>query len=121
MTKAGRDAVLDEQMTECRELLADVRGATKDLRLAIKDAKEAFPHLAEEQVEAAVKATLEKFKEGTALAITDTQNAIFRRFDDLTNLLMSGRTSGKPKPGQLDLPGVIAQAAELEWKLREMP
>lgn len=106
--KGARDEVLDAQMAECRELLADVRGATGDLRAAIREAKAAYPELAEKMVEFHTERAIGKMTEMTAGAIKRAEAGIMSRFDRLTNLLMTGTVTGRAKPGEHDLEELVA-------------
>lgn len=109
MTKGGRDAALDAQLAECRELLAEMRGVTKDLRQAVREAKDAFPSLAREMVEKAAEREINKMSAVTAGAIEDAEKAVYRRFDGITNLLLTGSKTGIPRRGKIDIEKVAEQ------------
>jgi hypothetical protein len=107
----GRDAKLDDQMAECRELLAEVRGATKDLHHEIVRAKATFTELAEERIERVVSEELDRVGVETAGFIRIAEERIQARFDGLTNLLLTGSRRGRPKRGDANLEEVIEKAA----------
>lgn len=101
---------------DCRELLADVRTATKDLRLAVREAQEARDELAEavhkmvgDDVEEAVRAHVEKLGTATKVAMDDAVERVSEKFVELTNLMMTGaRRAGA---GGLDLRQLAAGVA----------
>jgi len=108
----GRDQKLDDQMAECRELLTEVRGATKDLHAAIKEAKATFPELAQDQISEAVGVELTKVMAATTKFIDAAEVKISRRFDHLVNLLLTGHPQGRTKPGKLNVESLVEEVAE---------
>lgn len=113
MSKGGsRNSALDEQMEECRALLADVRGATKDLNAAIKAAKAAFPELAEEKMQEAAKVEIDRLSELTTAHVKRSEERIMARFDKIANLLITGSTDGKPRKGGHNLEETLVTMTE---------
>lgn len=114
--KGERHPALDSQMTECRELLAEVRGATKDLRQATAEAKrvlaEVLPDAVDELIKVRVVTELDKLAPQTKKAIEVAETEIFKRFDVLMNLLMSGSPTGVPKdPRKINIESTLLRQA----------
>jgi len=116
----GRDQKLDDQMAECRELLTEVRGATKDLHAAIKEAKATFPELAQDQISEAVGVELTKVMAATTKFIEAAELKIHRRFDHLVNLLLTGNQQGRARPGELNLESLVERVAEARYEGRDV-
>lgn len=101
--KAGRDEALDAQMAECRALLAEVRGATKDLKQVIRQARATYPELSAEAMERAAAAAIAEMTAATEKAIGKAEAAIHARFNRITNLLLTGTKVGVPRRGDINI------------------
>lgn len=95
---------------EARQLLADIRGATRDLRNAIRDAQAEREQLADlikrtvaDDIQAEVSTQLAKLGEQTQAAMAAATAKVGREFDRLTNIMMTGDDYARPAKGALDL------------------
>jgi DNA anti-recombination protein RmuC len=91
---------------ECRELLADVRTATKDLRAAVKEVREERERLAAAvrdavgaEIDEQVRVQLEALGELTRKQMDASVDKVSREFDKLANILMTGHDKGRPDDG----------------------
>ena len=85
---------------DLKVLLAEANGMCGDLRRLIKEAKEAttinVEEAVDEKVNDLVREHIEALGKETAKAIEDTTQAIFKRFDDLTETMLGTRTRDMP-------------------------
>lgn len=95
---------------ECRELLADVRSATRDLREAVKESRKererlatAVKDAAAAEIDQAVAAGLEELGETTRKAMDDSVAKVGAEFDKLARLFLTGHEKGRPDAGGLNL------------------
>jgi single-stranded DNA-specific DHH superfamily exonuclease len=91
---------------ECRQLLADVRTASKDLRSAVREARETQASLAkavEEMVDAdideAVKAGLARYEKNVHAAMDAAVAKVTSEFDKLGNILLTGDPRARSHDG----------------------
>lgn len=99
---------------EARELLADVRSTTRELRTEIRNAaaeRERITDLIKKAVaadiEAEVKTQLSALGELTRKAMDDAVAKVGREFDKLTNIMMTGDDYGRGTR----LPDLVAEQA----------
>ena len=92
------------------KLLADVRGATKDLRQAMKEHRETIPMIVREELAREVEKELNVLKDEPKAATAKAVAGVFKRFDELTDLLMKG-TRADRRQGKLDIDALIRNVA----------
>lgn len=107
---ADMPALIEQLATkaiECRELLGDVRSATKGLRNAERDANEARAKLAtavEEMVDqdigGRIRDGLAEYEETLQKAIDDAVEKVGKEFEKLMNIYMTGDNRGRPPDGR---------------------
>lgn len=90
----GRNAALDAQLDECRELLSEVRGATKDLRQLLRECQDAYTDLAKQTLAPLIETEAEKISTAATAAIAQYEEHLARRFTKFVNVLTTGRRSG---------------------------
>jgi len=95
-----RPESLRQAAENLKVLLAEANGMCGDLRRLIKEAKEAttinVEEAVDEKVNDLVREHIEALGKETAKAIEDTTQAIFKRFDDLTETMLGTRTRDMP-------------------------
>jgi hypothetical protein len=103
---------LEAAMSECREMIRDAHAATKDLRAAVREAKQELRVLATDEVAAHIQAEvsrqLEELGERTGEAVTAATQKVIAEFDRFGEALLgkeaywqkaSGRRSAtRPDP-----------------------
>jgi hypothetical protein len=112
---------LEAAMSECREMIRDAHAATKDLRAAVREAKQELRVLATDEVAAHIRAEvsrqLEELGEKTGEAVTAATQKVIAEFDRFGEALLgkeaywqkaSGRRSAtRPDPDVIP-PGIGA-------------
>jgi hypothetical protein len=87
---------LEVAMAECRELIREAHGATKDLRAALREAKDEVQSLARDEVagrvETEVARQLEDLNRRTGDAITAATDKVIAEFDSFGETLL-GKTT----------------------------
>jgi hypothetical protein len=98
---------LNDATALARELLADVRSATKDLQHAIKAAQQERERLAatvDEAIAADINAAVQRELEEVSRVVNEKREwmlrQVTREFDRYINLLTTGREDGKTDPGR---------------------
>jgi hypothetical protein len=98
---------LNDATTVARELLADIRSATKDLRHATKDAREERERLAttvEDAIGADIDAAVTRELDEVARVVNEKRewmvDQVTREFDRLINVLTTGREDAKTIPAR---------------------
>jgi hypothetical protein len=111
---------LQAAVSECREMIREAHAATKDLRAAVREAKQEVRGLAAEevgaQIQAEVSRQLEELGERTSEAVTAATQKVISEFDRFGEALLgkeaywqraSGRRSAaRPDPDVLP-PGIV--------------
>ena len=111
---------LEAAMSECREMIRDAHAATKDLRTAVREARQEVRALASDEVSAQVRLEvsrqLEELGERTAEAITASTQKVIAEFDRFGESLLgketywqkaSGRRSAARPDTDVVPPGVL--------------
>ncbi|PZG49873.1 hypothetical protein C1I98_11195 [Spongiactinospora gelatinilytica] len=85
---------------ELRELIREAHGVTKDLRQAVKDARQTIEHDVAQTMKAEVKGQVDELGEATATAMRNAVAKVGREFDRLEALFTGtdpqSRRAGKP-------------------------
>jgi chorismate mutase len=104
---------LNDATTVARELLTDIRSATKDLRHAIKHARQERERVAatvEDAVGADIDAAVKRELDEVARVVNEKRqwmvDQVTREFDRLINVLTTGREDGRTVPAR-DLRSVV--------------
>ena len=83
---------LEAAMSECREMIREAHAATKDLRTAVREAKQEVRALATDEVAANIQAEvsrqLEELGERTSEAITSATQKVISEFDRFGEALL---------------------------------
>jgi hypothetical protein len=111
---------LEAAMSECREMIRDAHAATKDLRTAVREARQEMRALASDEVSAQVRLEvsrqLDELGERTAEAITASTQKVIAEFDRFGESLLgketywqkaSGRRSAARPDTDVVPPGVL--------------
>ncbi|HEY1322392.1 MAG TPA: hypothetical protein VGF32_19195 [Streptosporangiaceae bacterium] len=111
---------LEAAMSECREMIRDAHAATKDLRTAVREARQEVRALASDEVSAQVRLEvsrqLDELGERTAEAITASTQKVIAEFDRFGESLLgketywqkaSGRRSAARPETDVVPPGVL--------------
>jgi hypothetical protein len=111
---------LEAAMSECREMIRDAHAATKDLRTAVREARQEVRALASDEVSAQVRLEvsrqLDELGERTAEAITASTQKVIAEFDRFGESLLgketywqkaSGRRSAARPDTDVVPPGVL--------------
>ena len=111
---------LEAAMSECREMIREAHAATKDLRAAVREAKQEMRTLARDevagQVHLEVSRQLEELGERTGEAITAATQKVIAEFDRFGESLLgketywqkaSGRRSAARPDTDVVPPGVL--------------
>lgn len=105
--KPGQDADLDAQLAQVREVVREAHGAVRDLRQAMRDARGVLESLDASRIAPAVDAELRRMRATMQEATEEAVSLVFARFDQLTNLLLTGSKNGRGKAGVMNMEGVI--------------
>jgi hypothetical protein len=117
MSEADR---LEAAVSECREMIREAHAATKDLRAAVREAKQEVRALAQDEVavhvQAEVSRQLEELGERTGEAITAATQKVISEFDRFGESLLgkeaywqkaSGRRSAARPDTDVVPPGIL--------------
>ena len=90
---------LEAAMNECREMIREAHAATKDLRAAVREARQELRALARDEVAAQIQPEvsrqLEELGERTGEAITAATQKVIAEFDRFGESLLGRRPTGK--------------------------
>jgi hypothetical protein len=99
---------LEAAMSECREMIREAHAATKDLRTAVREAKQEVRALATDEVaaniEAEVSRQLEELGERTSEAITAATQKVISEFDRFGEALLGKETYWQKASGRRAAP-----------------
>lgn len=109
-----RIAQVDAQAARARELLADVRGATKELTHAIRESRTAFAGLSRQAMADVLETDLDKARTAIDFVVKEAEASIIDRFDKLYNMLMTGHENGRTRPGEVNVEEAVRR--EAEWR-----
>jgi Sec-independent protein translocase protein TatA len=95
---------LEAAMGECREMIREAHAATKDLRAAVREAKQEMRGLAKDevaaQIEVEVSRQLEELGERTHEAITAATQKVIAEFDRFGESLLGKETYWQKASGR---------------------
>ena len=95
---------LEAAVSECREMIREAHAATKDLRAAVREAKQEMRTLARDevagQVHLEVSRQLEELGERTAEAITAATQKVIAEFDRFGESLLGKETYWQKASGR---------------------
>jgi hypothetical protein len=87
---------LEAAMDECREMIRDAHAATKDLRAAVREAKQELRALTQDEVAANIRAEvsrqLEELGQRTSEAVTAATQKVIAEFDRFGEALLGKET-----------------------------
>ncbi len=95
---------LEAAVGECREMIREAHAATKDLRTAVREAKQEIRALAQDEVAAHVRLEvsrqLEELGERTSAAITEATQKVIAEFDRFGESLLGKETYWQKASGR---------------------
>jgi chromosome segregation ATPase len=95
---------LEAAMNECREMIRDAHAATKDLRAAVREARQEARTLAADevatQIQAEVSRQLEELSERTGEAINTATQKVIAEFDRFGEALLGKETYWQKASGR---------------------
>ena len=95
---------LEAAMSECREVIREAHAATKDLRAAVREAKQEVRALATDEVAANIRAEvsqqLEELGERTREAVTAATQKVISEFDRFGEALLGKETYWQKASGR---------------------
>ncbi len=95
---------LEAAVGECREMIREAHAATKDLRTAVREAKQEIRALAQDEVAAHVRLEvsrqLEELGERTGAAITEATQKVIAEFDRFGESLLGKETYWQKASGR---------------------
>jgi chromosome segregation ATPase len=95
---------LEAAMNECREMVREAHAATKDLRAAVREAKQELRALARDEVAAQihleVSRQMEELEERTSEAITAATQKVIAEFDRFGESLLGKETYWQKASGR---------------------
>ena len=95
---------LEAAISECREVIREAHAATKDLRAAVREAKQEVRALATDQVAANIRAEvsqqLEELGERTREAVTAATQKVISEFDRFGEALLGKETYWQKASGR---------------------
>jgi len=99
---------LEAAMSECREMIREAHAATKDLRAAVREAKQELRVLATDEVAAHIQAEvsrqLEELAERTGEAVTAATQKVIAEFDRFGEALLGKETYWQKASGRRSAP-----------------
>ena len=111
---------LPRHLLELRDLIRQAHEATRDLQVALREARamrDSLPAAAEkavsEKLSAEVESGLASFGNALDKAVEDGTQAVFRRFDKIEKLLL-GEDDKSVRAGKLSIPQMIETIAAVE-------
>jgi phage protein D len=109
---------LEAAVTECREMIREAHAATKDLRAAVREAKQEVRALAQDEVAAHVRLEvsrqLEELGERTSEAITAATQKVITEFDRFGEALLGKETYWQKASGRRSAARPDTDVVELE-------
>ncbi|MET9088126.1 hypothetical protein ABZX77_40655 [Streptomyces sp. NPDC004237] len=118
---------IEDLAREREQLQADIReahGVLKDLRQAIKEARQEIPRLmadkVSEQMQTRVAEGLDAYKGSLDEAIEQSTARVMERFDTLAAMLM-GEDKSSRRRGETSIPDLFKTAAALQRAERRRP
>ena len=112
---AQRTQPTAEQMEQVRDQLRaevrEARGTLKDLRAAIKEAREIGPELVRGILTAEVARQLDGLGEHTKKAMDDSTSRVIAKFDELFRVI-TGQDHASRRAGKTSIPDAIAAYVE---------
>lgn len=107
----------DEKVALLREATREANMALKDLKGAIREGRELQQSLqtaakvaVDEQLAPVVETGLMEFRRDLDVAISKSTEAVFARFDEITDMLM-GETDRDRRAGKISVPELVAMKA----------
>ena len=101
MSEADR---LEAAVAECREMIREAHAATKDLRTAVREAKQEIRALAQDEVAAhiqhEVSRQLEELEQRTGEAVTAATQKVIAEFDRFGEALLGKETYWQKASGR---------------------
>ena len=101
MSEADR---LEAAVAECREMIREAHAATKDLRTAVREAKQEIRSLAQDEVAAhiqhEVSRQLEELEQRTGEAVTAATQKVIAEFDRFGEALLGKETYWQKASGR---------------------
>jgi hypothetical protein len=95
---------LEAAIAECREMIREAHAATKDLRAAVREAKQELRALAKDEVAAQLQSEasrqLDELGERTRTAITSATQKVIAEFDHFGESLLGKETYWKTASGR---------------------
>jgi hypothetical protein len=95
---------LEAAVSECREMIREAHAATKDLRAAVREAKQEVRALASDEVAAQIRAEvsqqLEELGERTSEAVTAATQKVIAEFDRFGESLLGKETYWQKASGR---------------------
>ena len=95
---------LEEAVSECREMIREAHAATKDLRAAVREARQEVRALAKDEVTAQVQLEvtrqLEELGERTGEAVTAATQKVIAEFDRFGESLLGKETYWQKASGR---------------------
>ena len=95
---------LEAAMSECREVIREAHAATKDLRAAVREARQEVRALATDEVAANIRAEvsqqLEELGERTREAVTTATQKVISEFDRFGEALLGKETYWQKASGR---------------------
>jgi hypothetical protein len=95
---------LEAAVSECREMIREAHAATKDLRTAVREAKQEVRALASDEVAAQIRAEvsrqLEELGERTSEAVTTATQKVISEFDRFGESLLGKETYWQKASGR---------------------
>jgi hypothetical protein len=95
---------LEAAVSECREMIREAHAATKDLRAAVREAKQEARSLASDEVAAQIRAEvsrqLEELGERTSEAVTTATQKVISEFDRFGEALLGKETYWQKASGR---------------------
>src|SRR5215471_6179152 len=95
---------LEAAMSECREMIREAHAATKDLRAAVREAKQELRALATDEVAAhlqlEVSRQLEELEERTSAAVSAATQKVIAEFDRFGESLLGKETYWQTASGR---------------------
>lgn len=87
---------LEAAMSDCREMIREAHGVTKDLRAAVREAKQELRSLTEDEVAAQIQSEvsrqLEELSDRTREAVTAATQKVIAEFDRFGESLLGKET-----------------------------
>ena len=109
---------LEAAMSECREMIREAHAATKDLRAAVREAKQEVRVLATDEVAAHIQAEvsrqLEELGERTGEAVTAATQKVIAEFDRFGESLLGKEAYWQKASGRRAVPRPDTDVVQLD-------